>query len=312
MTLLNVLRRWRLVAIAILASCAGIAALGIWRAGGSPIANAGGEQSEKQKFQDRIRKGVGNEVRFATGKDSEDGIKASIESVARFIHNRSNMTMSDETKSDLLKAETETLRGKRARISLDSLTDSLNAIAADRAATLTDKEIESAANTFRPTYGGQISLRMSGKWGLLPKDDFVKDLIDARDWKRSGDSALDSGMRPLFAAEVNDRAANLSAAMPEHFSRIGIDGVTPVQAVVITYSVVADDALADSQSDLARQTIQERMSGRLTRAAAKAQRLNSPTPYGSNGFFHASPVYLLFNRTTVQRLLNPAEGGKAK
>jgi hypothetical protein len=101
MTLLNVLRRRRLVAIAVLGSCAGIAALGIWRVGGSPLTNAAGAQSEKQKFQERVRKGVGSEVRFSTAKDSEDDIRASIESVARFIHSRSSMTMSEETKEGL-------------------------------------------------------------------------------------------------------------------------------------------------------------------------------------------------------------------
>jgi hypothetical protein len=310
MTLLNTLRRRQLLAIAVLLSCAGIVALGVWRPGGSPIANAAGAQSEKQKLQERIRKGVGSEVRFSTAKDSEDDAKASIESVARFIYSRSNMTMSDETKSDLVTAETNTLKGERPRISLDALTDSLTAAAAERVGRLSEKEIESVANTFRSTSDGQITLRMAGNLGQVPRDVFIKGANSARELSQRGE--LESSIRPFFELQINDRAVNLSEAMPEQFGRVKAEGVTPVQAVLIAYSVASDDSLADSQTDLARQIVQERTNGRLTRAEAKAQRLNSPTPYGRNGFFYAAPVNVLFNRATVQRLLNPTEGGKDK
>jgi hypothetical protein len=310
MTLLNVLRRRRLVAIAVLGSCAGIAALGIWRVGGSPVTNAAGNLAEKQKFQERIRQGVGSEVRFGTAKDSEDDIKASIESVARFIHSRSGMRMSEETKSDLLKAETETLRGERSRISIDALTDSLTATAAARVATLTENEIEGLASTFRSTPDGQITLRIAGNVGHVPRNEFVKGVAAARGSMQRGE--LESSIRPAFEFQVSDRATSLSEAMPEQFGRITAEGVTPAQAVLIAYSVASDDALADSQNELARRIAQERVNARLTRAEARAQRLNSPTQYGRNGFFYASPVQLVFNRGAVQGLLNLGEGGKGK
>lgn len=310
MTLLSTLRCRHLVAIA-LVSCAGLAAIGVWRAGGSHAAGAQDKsQSEKQRLQERIRKGVGSEVRFSTATDSDDDIKASIESVARFIHSRSNMTMSDETKSDLLKAETKTLRGERPRISIDALTDSLTALAAERVGTLNEREIEAVANTFRSTSDGQITVRMAGNLGLVPRDEFVKGARAARESMQRGE--LESSIRPLFEFQVTDRATNLSEAMPEQFGRITAEGVTPAQAVLIAYSVAADDSLADSQTDLARHIAQERVNTRLTRAEAKAQRLNSPTPYGRNGFFYASPVQLLFNRGAVQGVLNLGEGGKGK
>lgn len=310
MTLLNVLRRRRLIVIAVLASCAGIAALGIWRAGGSPVTNAAVAPPEKQKFQERIQKGVGTEVRFGTAKDSDDDIRASIESVARFIHGRSGMSMSEDTKRELLKAESDTLRGKRSRISIDALTDSLTATAAERVGTLNDREVEAASNTFRSTADAQITLRMAGQVGQVSKDEMVKGAASARELQQRGE--LESTIRPFFDLQVSDRATNLSEAMPGEFGRIKAEGVTPVQAVLIAYSVASDDSLADSQNDLARQVTEERRDRRLTRAEAKSQRLNSPTPYGRNGFFYAAPVSILFNRTSVHRLLNPGEGGKDK
>lgn len=310
MTLLNVLGRRRFVVVAVLSACAGIAALGIWQAAGIPATNAAGAQSEKQKFQERIRRGVGNEVRFSTAKDSGDAIKGSIESVAVFIHSRSNMTMSDETKSDLVRAEAETLGGKRPRISIDALTDTLTAAAAERVATLTDKEIDSVANTFRSTSDGQVTLRMAGALGLPSRKEVVTGLAAARDSMRLDE--LKSSIRPYFDSQISDRASSLSQALPEQFGRITTEGVTPAQAVLIAYSVASDDLLADSQSDLARQTVQERINGRLTRSEAKAQGLNSPIQYGRSGSSYSSPVQFLLNRGTIQRLLNPEEGGKGK
>src|SRR5262245_38267805 len=165
MTLLNMLQRRRTTAITVFVVTAGVALVGIWRSGNSQVTSAAGVKTEKQKFHERLRNGIGREVRFSTAKDSEENIRASIESVASFIHRRANMTMSEETKKDLLKAEADTLSGKAPRISLGALTDSMTASAAERIGTLSEKEIQGVANTFRPTSPGQIALRMAGQEG---------------------------------------------------------------------------------------------------------------------------------------------------
>ena len=167
-------------------------------------------------------------------------------------------------------------------------------------------------NVFRPDADGQVTARASGKWGLLSKAEFVAQVKAAKAWKQRGDSALPDSIRPLIDSEVNDRAANLSAAMPEEFGRIREDGVTPLQATLIACSVAADDPLADSRDELAKQIVQERMNRRLTRFEAKTQRLNSPVPFGPSGFFHASPANLVLNKAAMNGLLNPAQGGKGK
>jgi hypothetical protein len=309
--------RWkRLVIIVVVLSCAALATTSMWRPQAtSRITDTSSQPSQtEQKYNkhERIRRGLGSSVRFPTASDSNDQIKASVESVAGFIHARSGMSMSDDTKKLLLQAEKDTQKGKTARISLSDLANSLSGIAAERIGTLTDDQIERAANTFRPAPSGEITTRMSGKWGFLTKEEFVTQLKAAREFEQQGGSALELSIRPLVEEEVNDRATNLSEAMPEEFGRMKEEGVTPVQAVVIAYSIAADDPLADSRTDLAQQIVQDRMNRRITRAEAKAQKLNSPTPYGATGFFHSSPVHLVFNKTALQRLLSPKEGGTGK
>jgi hypothetical protein len=301
--------RWRHLMIAIVLSCAAIAGVSIWRAKATPKTPLPSPLPEqKLSVNERLRRGLGSEVHFANKTDSDDKVASSVESVASFIHGRSGLAMSDDTKKLLKQAEKDTLKGKRAPITLDALADSLSKSAADRIKNLTDPQIEHAVNTFRPDLTGQVTARASGKWGFMTKEEMVNEVKGLR--AQGADSGLENMIRPVIAEEIRGRAAFLSEGMPEQFGRIKDEGVTPTQAVVIAYSIAADDPLTDSRSDLAQQVVQQRTDRALTRAKAKEQKLNSPVPFGSKGFFHSAPVNLLLNKPTIDQLLK--EGGKNK
>jgi hypothetical protein len=316
MKLQNALRRRPLLVAALLAGCVSFAAFGIWLSVRPAAANACGvgtrPPADRQTLQERIRRGVGGEVRFGAAGDSDDNIDASVETLAQFIRRRSNMEMSEATRKELQKAEKDTLQGRRPRISLDALTDSLTAVAADRARTISDKEIDRAVDMFPTTPDGQVTLRLGDKSASVPKEELLRQVKSSRKAAPRDGSSLESAMRPFFDEEVKARADSLSEAMPEQFGRLRTEGATPAQAVLISYSVASADPLADSEADIARRTVQDRINARLTRSDAKAQRLNSPTPYGRSGSTYASPASLLFGRATVKRLLNPAQGGTGK
>jgi hypothetical protein len=304
-----------LVAIALVLLCGALVTMSLLRAsaerqerGQSFRASPAGL---RENLNERVRKGLGTEVRFADANDSADQVNASVESVASFIHARSDMRMSEDTKKRLAKAEKDTLKGKTARLSLDELTDSFAGTVTDSVANMSDEDIEHAADTLSSS-GGEVNARASGKWGSLTRAEFVSQVKAAREWSQRGDHAVRDAVRSLIAEEVNDRANYLSQAMPEQFGRIREEGVTPLQAVVIGYSVASDDLLADSRSDVAKTLAEERMARKLTRAEAKAQKRASNTPYGANGFLHASPLRFVFNKTAVNKLLDRAEGGNNK
>lgn len=256
----------------------------------------------------RVRKGLGSEVSFAKAGDSDQKVNASVDSVARFIHERSGLQMSDDTKKRLAKAEKDVLKGKAPRISLDQLSDTFAGSTVDSVSAMTDDQIEKAADTLSSPEG-EISARADGKWGTLTRSEFVSQIKAARDWGQRGDHAVRDTVRSAIAEEVNDRAAYLGEALPEQFGRVKEEGVTPVQAVVIGYSVAADDLMTDSRADVAKEIVQQRMNARLTKAEARAQKRASNIPYGTKGFLHRSPVTLVFNKTAVDKLLQRAEGG---
>jgi hypothetical protein len=299
-------KRWIAVALAVAFVMAGSAV--IWRGSGLP-AEASSNSKDKQNLQERLRKGVGSEVRFASAYASPDQVDAAVKSADDFIYWRSGMKMSDKTRKDLAKAESDVLKGKAKRITLGELTDSLTQVAVERLATLTDQEIQAAAEASSGEHD-EILPRANGKWGALNKQELIQQAQIGRELGRRGDSELRAALRSMIEEEVNDRAVGLSASLPEHFGRASAQGVTPTQALLIGYSVAADDPLTDSRSDIAQALVQKRMDARQTREQKKAEKDVSGRPFGPRGLVHPSAAPLFFNRAVVDKLLNLSEGGK--
>lgn len=306
MRLIKGIKRRRLMAIALTVACVTLGSVAIWRASSRP---AEASSKDKQGLQERLHKGVGSEVRFASADATPEQIEAAVKSTGDFIYWRSGLKMSDQTRKDLAKAEGDVLKGKAKHITLDELTDRLTQVAVDRLATLTDEEIRHAAEVSSDE-NGEILSRADGKWGVLTKQDLIRQARSGREWSRRGDSALRAALRPMIEEEVNDRAATLGAALPEQFGQASAQGITPSQALLIGYSVAADDPLTDSRSDITQALVQKRMDTGQTREQKKAQKDVSGRPYGPRGLVHPSAPHLFFNRAGVDKLLNLSEGGK--
>lgn len=303
-------RQARLIAFALVLVCAGFIGTKAWRAFALKNPSQAASPTEiKTNFHSRLSRGIGNEVKFASQKDSDEKVKESVESADNFIYLRSGLKMSDETKDRLIKAEKNVLKGKGHRLSAAELTDTLTDAVTERVATLTDAEIDNAAKTFRATPEGEISSRANGEWGFLTREDFVQQAKAAREWSRNGDKALRDAMRPMVAHEVNKRLADLSEALPGQFGNSADAGVTPTQAVIVAYSIAADDPLSDSQADFRMIKAQQNMALKRTRAAEKAQKQDSGRPYGPNGFVFSTPANLVLSKKAVDKLIDRAEGG---
>lgn len=305
MSLIKDLQRRRSTAIALVAAFVVIGAASVWYTSNLPTEAS--PKDDKQHLQVRLRRGVGGEVRFASAASRPEQIDEAVGSADEFIYRRSGLRMSDETKKRLAKAESDVLKGKTKYITVSELTDNLTTAVVDRLATLTDEEIEQAADASSDE-NGEIRSRADGKWGVLTKRELIQQAKSGREWSRQGDSALRAALRPMIEGEVNDRVATLGAALPEQFGQAGAQGVTPTQALLIAYSVAADDPLADSRGDIEKAIVQKRMDARQTREQKKAQKNVSGRPYGPRGFEHPSAPHLFF-KAGVDKLLSRGEGG---
>lgn len=306
MRLLKGLRRRRSTAIALAVAFVLAGGAAVWHASRLPAEAS--SSKDKQQLQERLRRGLGSEVRFASAAANPQQIAEAVVSAADFIYRRSGLRMSDETKKRLAKADGDVLKGKAKHITLDELTDDLTTAVVDRLATVTDEEIENAAEVSADE-NGEIRSRADAKWGVLTKAELIQQAKSARDWSRRGDSALRAGLRTMIAEEVSDRAAKLGEALPEQFGQAGARGVTPTQALLIAYSVAADDPLADSRGDIEQMIVEKRIEARITREQKRAQKSQSGRPYGARGTIHPSAAPL-FLKAGVDQLLSRAEGGK--
>jgi hypothetical protein len=310
MRLLKGLQRRPWMAIALVIACAVVGGVAVWRASRlkAEASTAEVTSKNKQNLQARLHKGVGSEVRFATASATSKQIAEAVRSTADFIYWRSGLRMSDATKQKMVEAESNVLQGKAQHITIEELTDNLTATVVERLATLTDVEIGQAAQVSSDEQG-QILSRANGKWGALTQRELIQQAKSGREWTKRGDVALRPALRSMIEEEVNDRVVTLGAALPEQFGQARAQGITPMQALLIAYSVAADDPLTDSRSDITQMLVQKRMDAGQTREQRKAQTSISGRPYGPHGFLHPSAPYLFFNKAAVDKLLNLSEGG---
>lgn len=305
MSLIQGLQRRHSLAIALAVAFLMVGGTVVWQTSKLP---AEASSEDKRQLKERLHKGVGSEVRFASAASNDSQIDEAVGSTDEFIYWRSGLRMSDDTKKRLAKAESNVLKGKSERITLGELTDNLTTAVVERLATLTDEEIQQAADASSDEHGA-IRSRADGKWGVLSKQELVRQAKSGREWSNRGDSALRAALRPMIEEEVNGRAVALRAALPDQFGQAVEQGVTPAQALLIAYSVAADDPLTDSRSDISQMIVQKRMDARMTREQKKAQKDVSGRPYGRRGLLHPSGAHIFF-KAGVDKLLNRSEGGK--
>jgi len=293
----------RPIAIATVLTFLILGGVAVWNISKVP---AKASSEDKQQLHEQLRRGVGSEVRFTSKAEQADEIVAS---AADFIYWRSGLKMSDEMKRKLAKAEADVLNGKSRFISVGELTDDMTTAVVDRLATLTDEEIDDAADASADP-NDEIRSRANAKWGVMSKDDLVQQAQAGREWSRRGDTGLHTGLRSMIEGEVYDRVSTLSTHLPEQFGKANSQGLTPTQALLIAYSVAADDPLTNSRSDIAEMLKQKRIGERQTREQWKRQTKISPLPYGPRGWRHPSAPQLFFTNRSVNKLLNLNEGGE--
>lgn len=289
-------------------ACALLLGASIWRSQVLQVGHASQQDQPNQLLLDQVRRGLGSQVRLADTKSSPDQVRSAVESVDSFIVGRSGLAMSAETKDRLTAIEHGTLSGISPRLSITQLAEALTDTALERAATFSDPEIDYAARVL--SYGrcescDRVHLRANGL-GAMSTSDFIGFAKKSREQVRSNGSDVRNMLLPAVGEELTARSRIFGKAVPEQFGSAVDEGVTPLQAVLLAYSVVTDDLLAGSQSDL-----QETIS-RMPRRGATKDKV-AERAFGAYGRIYSMPAGLVFNRTTMSSFLTRLEErGKTK
>jgi hypothetical protein len=304
MKFLKALPRKQITAVTLLAACVAVGGATAWNAS---THRAEASSKQKQNLQERLQRGVGSEVRFASAAATKKEIDEAIASTTDFIYRRSGLQLSAEVKQRLAKSESKVLKGETQRITIAELTDNLTSSAVDRLTKLTDKEIQQGIEMSSDEHG-EFRPR-ADKWSGLTKEELIQQARSGRDMSRSDTSAFRSALHPIIEQEVNDRVNILSTVLPERFGESRTQGITPSQALLISYSVAADDPLMDSRGDIDQLMAKKRVERRLTREQRKTRKDVSSRPYGPYGQVHPSAAHLFFSKDGVDKLLK-LEGGE--
>lgn len=320
------LNKVRLLIFAIVALLLGVSIVMVtsWR---SSAVQTNEQVEGKRQFHARIRDGVGREVKFASPGDPKGLVRASVDSVDNFIFRRSGVRFSGPTKSRLADMEQHTLNGETRRLSVSDLNDVLTSTAFERLATLRDDEILHVDDTLRGFNAPDLPRRYARRAVILPgqivavsKEKFVSQLKAMRDQTSTplGD-VLRGAMHRAIEDNVQSRVSVLSEAVPEQFggawdvgnNREGSVGITPLQAVLITYAVASQDLLCDSETNLGRRMrgIQDALTARHGEQYPSAE---GHFAFGVNGYMASTPLDLAFDEQTINRMLDHIQERSAR
>ncbi|HYX28491.1 MAG TPA: hypothetical protein VE863_07985 [Pyrinomonadaceae bacterium] len=206
--------------------------------------------------------------------------------------------------------EANTLSGASRRISPDELSAILAQTALERISNLSDADIDHATEALRGFDAADlpdsfrrgrntIKLRASQGSSLKPEE-FVAQAKAIRSADSVSKSLFQGAAKTAIGNELQKRSHSLSDAIPERF---GSSGLTPIQAVLMAYSIAADDPLTDSAANLQKHMIEVRDG--FTRITGQPYaNPQGHLAYGNNGYLFSTPLDLAFDDVTVNLLLD--------
>lgn len=324
----SMLTRVRLAAVAIALSAAAVLAASVWR---SAAFRQGAKAEMRQQFYARVRDGVGREVTLAKRDVTPGQVRAAVNSVVNFIGRRSGVKLSEATRDRLAAMEERALLGTARRLTASELGEAMNATILERLSALSDQDIAHVDDVLRGFNAPDMPKGFDRDFHLpggvvfigTPPAKTQERLKAVRDQLGTPAGDVFTGMARKFVREsVEGRARYLSEAIPEQFGGMWDivndkegsapgGGIDPLQAVLIAYSVVSDDYLSDGETGMAKHMSSHQKT--ITDLLGKPY----PTPaghhaYGVNGYLFSSPLDVIFDEQTLNRLLARIEERSAR
>ncbi len=260
-----------------------------------------------EDFRQKVRSGLA-EIDLPINAD-QNSIDAAAIKLPEFIRYRSGVDISKTNLETIRRLELEA-RLSGTGVSISQLSRKLAEIGIRRTEKLTDAEIDYVVENLRGFYApdlpegfkkgrSTVRLRASGR-GHMEAEELKQHLVNFRD------GGVNPIMKDLFAYQIKTELSTtikfLSETSPSHFGEAEKQ-MTPMQAILIVYSVTADDMLAHNRVELANHM------KKLQEALTRHNKIPYPSPdghraYGENGYLVSSPVKLLLDDTTVAEILS--------
>jgi hypothetical protein len=267
--------------------------VGFWRSRAQQR-NPPTDEQMVQHARHSIREGVG-EVYFAAPNSGWREAARSIESLANMMEARAGVLLSTVVRGRLVRMEWEVLSGTDRPIGLNKFTDALAETIVERVARLSDEEVKEAYRSYTANQEGLgAHLRADGEFSIQTHQ--IEYWLERARSDCANNGLLRTQLESVVRAEVQRRASDFGAAVPEQFASLSTVGMRPAHATLLVYSVVTDDGLYGLSSDLPRRIAEIR---RVRPRHADSGPTGIPRAYGQYGHLYASPAELFFDDATI-------------
>jgi hypothetical protein len=268
-----------------------------------------------QNYGALLRNGVGTEVALPGPNATAEQVNLAARLVSEFIHKRSGLQLSTATLERLVAMELQVRRNGKL-LPAGSFTAALSETLIVRIESLTNGEIEQATEVMRGFDAPDLSpvaraarrrvrLRANRLDALAPER-FISVLRTWRDRTASEnhDAILDR-LRADLSKEVRSRLEDLASAVPEQWDAAPHHGLSPLQSLLIAYSIISDDSLWYSEGELKAllKSIEQIQTKRYGYYPPSEGRL----AYGTNGYLFSSSLALVLDDQTINNLLDQLE-----
>lgn len=282
----------------------------------------------REQFIASIREGISTIGALSSNSNGDD-TQSTVDSLAGFIRTRTGITLPEATRIHLAAIEEATLKTGTGSISINKLSKILSNWVLERAATLSDRELDAAEDTLRGFITPELSANPPPKLAELGQrknlhlrasvmvhESRAEGLLKSiRDRAAAGDKTLKQEAYGVVRDEVGKRIKILIEAVPELFGPGSSDPaeirLTPLRSFLLVYSVVSDDPLTHDQANL-----EKAMRMRWEWAVKYGGGGYFPPSdghyaYGTNGYLYSSPLDLFFNKQALGRLLASLDRGRS-
>jgi hypothetical protein len=308
--------------------CITAAVASVWR---SSAVRTDDKRAKRARFLARVRDGVGREVRLSAPGDSSGQVLAATTSVANFIEKRSRVKLSESVKERLAVLEERTLNGAARRLLTTELSQIITTILFEKLLELSDGEVSVVVETLRGFNAPGLPKKQSRNFKLpggiaffmaeSEKAHVQKIETQIKSVRNQLGTPAGDVFRGMASRVIRERVAGharyLSEGVPEAFGNMwdvandresdgANSGVTPLQAMLVTYSLVSDDYLGDSEVSLERR-MKSLQKGLSESAGEPYPDPAGHRPYGVNGYLFSSPLDVMFDEQTINRLLDRVE-----
>ncbi len=275
--------------------------------------------SPSEEYKQRVRNAL-SEINLSNNQNLVSANSSSA-SLSDFIYYRSGVQLSQANKDSLAQIQMNSL-AQTKKVSQDQLVQIITDVAFEKLVTFSDANISSMSDSLcgcsdpnlPPSFKRDMVKLRANLEGYMPKTTFVSQLKYARDaeisYRQKGSryppllrQANRMALKNRVSKEVSDRSNYLVAADPNFFNGSAANEMTPMQAILLTYSVITDDSLAGNRAELEKQMLDNQQD------VTNFIKTPYPSPqghkaYGVNGYQYSTPTDLLFDDAAVTRVLS--------